>query len=99
MVPYILHRNDSSGNISLQIVLNGTKGDLKNDYDVPITKENGERLAKKIKAVGNVETSAKTAEGVHGAIQIGIEAVLKDSRSESLCIFCLSRTTKPNEYN
>ena len=30
------------------------------------------------KAVGYVETSAKTGEGVHKAIQMGIKAVLKD---------------------
>ena len=81
-----------------------TKGDLKNDYDEPITIESGDRLAEEIKAVGYVETSAKTGEGVHEAIQMGIKAVLKeeDTKSEKielldvLCFSCFSRTTKRN---
>ena len=72
----------------LQIVLVGTQADLKNDSEClkklekygkkPITKEDGERLAEEFKAAGYVETSAKTGEGVHKAIQMGIKAVLKD---------------------
>ena len=92
----------------------GTKADLKNDGEClrklekygekPITKEDGERLAEVINAVGYVETSAKTGEGVHEAIQMGIKAVLKeeDTKSEKielldvLCFSCFSRTTKRN---
>ena len=91
----------------LQIVLIGTKADLKYNCEDPITNESGERLAREIQAVGYVETSAKTGEGVHKAIQMGIKAVLKeeDTKSEKielldvLCFSCFSRTTKPNKYN
>ena len=62
----------------LQIVLIGTQADLKYECEDPVTNESGERLAREIQAVGYVETSAKTGEGVHKAIQMGIKAVLKD---------------------
>ena len=66
-------------NISLQIVLIGTNADLKNDLkiknDEKISKVEAQNLAKEINAVGYVETSAKTGEGVKEAVQMGLKAL------------------------
>ena len=63
----------------------GTKADLKKapggieqPGEAPISREMGERLAKEINAVGYVETSAKTGDGVHEAVKMGLEAALKE---------------------
>ena len=65
-------------------MLIGTKADLKYECEDPITREKGERFAREINAVGYLETSAKTGEGVHKAIQMGIKAVLKDDEPYDL---------------
>ena len=63
----------------------GTKADLKNECDKygrqiynPITKENGDRLAREINAVGYMETSAYTGEGVQEAVLMGLQAFFED---------------------
>ena len=77
-----------------QIVLIGTKADLATvpsgseaAADAPVTRDMGESLAREIKAVGYVETSAKTGEGVKEAVEMGLKAVRdKGASPKPFCI-------------
>ena len=67
----------------LQIVLVGTKSDLKGGEeqrdrpgDKDVTKAEGEKLAKKIKATCYVETSSKTGDGIQEVFQEAIKAAM-----------------------
>ena len=82
--------------ILFQIVLIGTKADLATvpsgleaPADAPVTREMGERLANEIKAVGYVETSAKTGEGVNKAVEMGLKAVMAKSAPPKPYACCL----------
>ena len=76
-------------------MLIGTKADRKNELNVsghsqpPITKEQGEALAREINAVGYVETSAKTGQGIMEAIDLGVEAAMtpESRRPSRWCCF------------
>ena len=80
--------------VLFQIVLIGTKADLATvpngseaAADDPVIKERGESLAQEIKAVGYVETSAKTGEGVKEAVEMGLKAVRdKGASPKPFCI-------------
>ena len=83
-------------------MLVGTKCDLKEDKDAleglrkekpgqepkPITKEEGEALAKEIKAHAYFETSAKenigVTEALHGALEAAEE--IEETRASCLCM-------------
>ena len=60
----------------------GTKADRKDELNVggqgppPITREQGEALAREINAVGYVETSAKTGQGIMEAIDLAVKAAM-----------------------
>ena len=59
----------------MKIVLIGTKADLKDEAQkAPISKAEGDQLAGEINAVGYIETSSKTGDGINEAIQKVIEA-------------------------
>ena len=83
-----------------KIILIGTKSDLKEDSKAlellakesgpeakPVTKGEGEALAKEINAYGYYETSAKTAEGVKEVMDAAIEAVEGKEPGCSGCCF------------
>merc|ERR1712032_1444770 len=63
------------------IVLVGNKIDLRDDGNPDhISIEEGERLAKKLGAVGYVESSAKTMTNVNGVMDLAIRSVLKPKK-------------------
>merc|ERR1712066_597405 len=75
-----------------KIVLIGTKADLATvprgveaAADDPVTREMGEKLAREIQAVGYVETSAKTGQGVKEAVEMGLKAVSEKGASPKPC--------------
>ena len=68
---------------TLQIVLVGTKADLKGDAtqrnnpeDEDITQTEGEKLAKKIRATCYMETSSKTGDGIEEVFHETIKAAM-----------------------
>merc|ERR1712183_308069 len=74
------------------ILLVGTKSDLKgvaemrnNTQDKDITKEEGDQLAKEIKAIRYIETSAKTGEGIKELFDEAIRASMVGGKTGSGC--------------
>ena len=89
----------------LQIILIGTKSDLAARPDLknhdgsvvePVTKEEGDKMATRIKAYGYYETSAKTGDGVKAAFEAAITAAnikpRQDNNSWLSCFPCMSKT-------
>ena len=59
------------------IFLIRSKADLKNDAQkAPVSKADGDQMVWEINAVGYIETSSKTGDGINEAIQKVIEAAL-----------------------
>jgi len=88
-----------------QIILIGTKSDLAARPDLknhdgsvvePVTKEEGDKMANRIKAYGYYETSAKTGDGVKAAFEAAITAAnikpRQDNNSWLSCFPCMSKT-------
>jgi len=77
-------------------ILVGTKLDARNDQAIveklrsqgqkPVSVEQGQELAKKIKAVKYMECSAKTSEGLKSVFDEAIKAVLFQKRRKKRCI-------------
>ena len=79
---------------SFQIVLVGTKSDLRGDAnakrnteDKDITKAEAEQLAKEIKATCYMETSAKTGDGIKELFLESIKAAMSEGKSSKK--FCV----------
>jgi len=77
-------------------ILVGTKLDARSDQGLleklksqgqkPVTTEQGQELARKIKAVKYMECSAKTSEGLKAVFDEAIKAVLFQKRKKKKCI-------------
>jgi len=77
-------------------ILVGTKLDARSDQALleklksqgqkPVTNEQGQELARKIKAVKYMECSAKTSEGLKSVFDEAIKAVLFQKRKKKKCI-------------
>lgn len=77
-------------------ILVGTKLDARNDQAIteklknqgqkPVSLEQGQELARKIKAVKYMECSAKTSEGLKAVFDEAIKAVLFQKRRKKRCI-------------
>jgi len=77
-------------------ILVGTKLDARSDTGLldklkaqgqkPVTTEQGQELAKKIKAVKYMECSAKTSEGLKAVFDEAIKAVLFQKRKKKRCV-------------
>jgi len=77
-------------------ILVGTKLDARNDQAIveklrsqgqkPVSVEQGQELAKKIKAVKYMECSAKTSDGLKSVFDEAIKAVLFQKRRKKRCI-------------
>jgi len=77
-------------------ILVGTKLDARNDVALleklksqgqkPVTNEQGQELARKIKAVKYMECSAKTSEGLKAVFDEAIKAVLFQKRKKKKCL-------------
>jgi len=59
---------------------------LKNQGQKPVTTEQGQELARKVKAVKYMECSAKTSEGLKAVFDEAIKAVLFQKRKKKKCI-------------
>ena len=56
-----------------------------NTQDKDITKEEGDQLAKEIKAIRYIETSAKTGEGIKEVFDEAIRASMGHGKTDSGC--------------
>ena len=75
-----------------QIILVGTKADLRGDAsgqpkDEPVTKAEAESLAREINAVGYIETSSKTGEGINEVFELAIKVAMTNKTGKKS--FCL----------
>ena len=69
------------------MILIGTKYDLKEEFEErgirSVSKQDGQKLAKQIGALGYFETSAKTGKGVNEAIDAILESALESNREHN----------------